>query len=142
MKHTFFLFVSLLLLSSIGCQQQGTDGDEVTEAKEVSLETWNAVKEEYHHFMAFTFHPAEDGDLAPIKKDHDAMAAKAKEFAGLAIPGELAGKGLDERVQRLAKETEALSALIESGAGDEEIKTALFGLHDVYHGVEEASMMH
>jgi len=141
MKRTFLLLSSLLVFFAVGCQQQASSEAEAeTTAEPATLESWDAVKEEYHHLMAFTFHPAEDGDLEPIKKDHAVMAEKAKEFAALGIPTEHSGKGLDVMVKKLQTETEALSALISKGASDEDIKTALFALHDVYHGVEEKSM--
>lgn len=142
MKRISLLFATLFVLILSGCQQQGSTGQENTSAsaEPASLEAWDAVKEEYHHLMAFTFHPAEEGDLNPIKKDHAAMAEKAKEFAMLGIPKEQEGKGLDELVKKLQADSEGLSNLISKGATDEEIKTALFALHDVYHRIEEVSM--
>lgn len=142
MKHTLLLFASVFVFLSFGCQQQASTGQESASAaaEPATLEAWDAMKEEYHHMMAFTFHPAEDGDLAPIKKDHAAMAEKAKEFAAMGIPEAHAGKGLDELVKKLQADSQALSDLINKGAGDEEIKTALFALHDVYHSIEEKSM--
>ncbi|MFN3316141.1 MAG: hypothetical protein ACK40K_04965 [Raineya sp.] len=98
-------------------------------------EKWKELKE-FHSVMSQTFHPSEEGNLEPIKTRSGEMAQKAKVLAKSAIPAEFATPKIKDAVKRLNKGSQQLDKLVKSGkASDEQIKTSLAALHDVFHEI-------
>lgn len=98
-----------------------------------TFDKWPALKN-FHGVMSETFHPMEDGNLEPIKTRSGEMAMKAKELAKSAIPAEFNTPAIQSAVKRLQKGSKSLSKLTKKGS-DEEIKTSLTALHDVFHEI-------
>ena len=99
-------------------------------------ESIDELKEDYHGVMAATFHPAEEDNLEPLKAQYAALATKADLWNKADMPESLQEKGLDKSLQLLAKESKEIGKLIEEGATDEEIKAAIFALHDRFHEIQ------
>ncbi len=151
MKKTVsgFLFV-VLSVYLWNCGQPKTETSATTEASSAVEEQvataasesengpWYQSKEEFHTLMALTFHPAEEGDFEPVKKNHLDLVQKAKDWSALEIPVALAEKEMDVKLQNLIKGAESVSELVTANAETEKIKTSLFALHDVFHGIEGA----
>lgn len=98
-------------------------------------EKWKELKE-FHTVMSQTFHPSEEGNLEPIKTRSNEMAEKAQILAKSAIPTEFATPKIKDAVKRLNKGSKELNKLIKTGkASDEQIKTNLAALHDVFHEI-------
>jgi hypothetical protein len=97
--------------------------------------SWEDAKEAYHHAMSSTFHPAEEGDFKPLKEGYNDLAVSAKNWMAVDIPESLDGKELKPRLKKLYKESSKIGKLIEKGVSDEELKGAIFGLHDVFHEI-------
>ncbi|MCB0571126.1 MAG: hypothetical protein KDC66_15235 [Phaeodactylibacter sp.] len=110
-----------------GAQQAGTDTEQI--AKD-----WDAAKEAYHDVMSSTFHPAEEGDLEPLKARYSELASAAKQWAALPLPENMKNKGMEELLQKLATDSEAIGAAVTSGS-DEAITTAITALHEVFHKI-------
>jgi hypothetical protein len=133
-----FLIVSFIAL--ISCNNQAAQNEEAAGAvdnNQVEMEQqWDQLKETYHNAMAGTFHPAEDGDLKPVKAMYGELANTAAAWAAAPIPEKYADKNLNESLTTLVSEAKGIGELVQNQATDEEITQALYSLHDVFHAIK------
>ena len=121
MKNIKFLFAAIALFFISFASAQVKDWKE---------------KNEFHKVMSQTFHPAEEGNLAPIKSKIAEMQAKAVAFQKSQIPAELPNKEeIKKNLDELVNGTKVLAKKIKKNASDEVIKTQLTALHDVFHKI-------
>lgn len=97
---------------------------------------WPAL-DEYHKVMAMTFHPAETGDLVPLKKYGADLATTATDLKKSVIPEELNKPGLPDIISLLEKESLAMAKMIKSKKSDAVLKKSIFALHDRFHQIVE-----
>jgi putative intracellular protease/amidase len=95
---------------------------------------WPAL-DEYHTIMSKTFHPAEEGNLEPLKMNAKLLAEKAKLLKQSVIPESLNKPGLKELVVKLEKESAALANMVSSGKTIAKQKDALVALHKRFHEI-------
>ena len=98
------------------------------------FDAWPQLKE-FHKVMSQTFHPVEEGNYEPIKTRIGEMVEKANALVSNPIPAEFNNKKVKKACVKLAKDSKKLQAKITAGATDEEIKTSLSALHDVFHTI-------
>lgn len=121
MKNIKFLFAAIALFFISFASAQVKDWKE---------------KNEFHKVMSQTFHPAEEGNLAPIKSKIAEMQANAVAFQKSEIPVELPNKEeIKKNLDELVNGTKVLAKKIKKNASDEVIKTQLTALHDVFHKI-------
>lgn len=93
-------------------------------------------KDEFHKVMGQTFHPVEEGNFAPIRERSGEMLEKAVAWQDSQIPAEFAGiASIKENLAKLVAGSESLSAKIKANCTNEEIKTHLTLLHDIFHEI-------
>lgn len=121
MKNFLTLFVMLLI--AVSAQSQSI------------FSKWPAL-DEYHKVMASTFHPSEDGNLAPIKSRSGELKTQAELVAKSDIPADFDSPAIRKAVKQLNKDSKALDKLVKSNkATDPQITKSLAALHDVFHDV-------
>lgn len=98
------------------------------------FDAWPQLKE-FHKVMSQTFHPAEEGNLEPIKTRIGEMVEKASALASSTIPTEFDTPKVKSAVLKLEKDSKKLQAKISAGASDAKITKSLVGLHDVFHRI-------
>ena len=98
--------------------------------------SWKAM-DEFHTVMSQTFHPAEDGDLAPIKKRSQEMVDKAVAWQNSTAPEGFDKQKVDESLKKLVKGTKDLQKLVKSKSTDKVLTEKLSGLHDIFHEIME-----
>ena len=99
------------------------------------FDKWTALKT-FHGVMSQTFHPAEEGNLEPIKKRSGEMVEKANALAKSAIPAEFKTEKIQTAVKKLQKGSKALDKLVKGKkASDADITKSLSALHDVFHEI-------
>lgn len=99
------------------------------------FDSWSELKS-FHDVMSQTFHPAEQGDLSPIKSRSAEMAEKAQILAKSTAPAAFNTPAILGATKRLQKGSKSLHKLIGKGvAGDEQITASLTALHDVFHEI-------
>ena len=103
--------------------------------KKSEVISWDEAKEAYHHSMSSTFHPAEEGDLEPLKESYSELAINAKNWLATPVPENLSKKELKVLLKKLDKESGKIGKLVEKGASDDELKDAIYALHDVFHNI-------
>lgn len=123
MKKGFFLIMCTLVMAAPYSKAQGI------------MAKWPELHA-FHQVMSQTFHPAEEGNLQPIKTRSGEMVKKAKELAASKVPQEFNKPDILEAVKQLVTDSEKLDKMISNGkTSDAEITKALSALHDVFHKI-------
>jgi len=121
MKHLkTFLVLSLIFAAN-------------TISAQSTFEKWPAIKG-FHEVMSQTFHPAEEGNFAPIKARSEEMMTKAA-LLQKDIPKEFKTEAIIASTGRLETKSAALHKLIISGATDEVVFKSITDLHDTFHEI-------
>ena len=97
-------------------------------------EKWPAIKT-FHGVMSQTFHPAEEGNLEPIKKRSAEMVLKAKELLKSDIPAEYKTLKIMSAAERIEIQSQELHKMVLAKATDAELTAKLTALHDVFHEI-------
>jgi hypothetical protein len=99
-----------------------------------TFEKWPAIKE-FHEIMSQTFHPAEEGNFAPIKARSEEMMTKATKVVKSDIPAAFKTEAILASAGKLESKSAALHKLVTSGAKNEVIFKSLNDLHDTFHEI-------
>ena len=121
MKKQFILCIALVALA-------------FTTKAQSTFDTWPELKD-FHNIMSATFHPAEEGNLKPIKAQSADLAAKANKLQTSLMPAEFNKPAIKTSVKKLAAESKALDVLIKKKAKDAVILKSLTALHDRFHEI-------
>ena len=93
--------------------------------------------DDFHGIMAATFHPAEEGNLQPIKTRSAELANKAKAWQKSTAPAGYDKAAVTATLQKLVKGAKELDKLVKSNATDKVLTDKLSALHDVFHEIME-----
>lgn len=99
-----------------------------------TFEKWPAIKE-FHEIMSQTFHPAEEGNFAPIKARSQEMMTKASLLLTSDIPAAFKKVAILASVGRLEIQSKELHKLVSSGSTDDVILKSISELHDTFHEI-------
>ena len=99
-----------------------------------TFDKWPPIKE-FHGVMSETFHPAEEGNLAPIKARSEEMMHKAAQLLKSEIPEEFKTNAIIASAERLQIKSKALNKLVKSNASDATIVKSITDLHDTFHEI-------
>jgi hypothetical protein len=133
----YLLIASLALCSQITFAQTETKKDKDKHENHEPKKTVWAELDAYHTVMSQTFHPAEEGNLKPVLTRSQELADKAKVLANSTVPEKYQKKDVGAILKKLEQESLALHQMVTSKKSDEEIKKAIFALHDRFHEVME-----
>lgn len=100
------------------------------------FDDWQELKT-FHTVMSETFHPSEDGNLAPIKARSGEMVTKATALSKSVIPAEFNNKDVIAAIKKLAVDSKKLDKLVQKKASDYSISKSLLALHDTFHLIVE-----
>ena len=122
MKHlkVFLVIAFITIANSVSAQS--------------TFEKWPALKA-FHELMSETFHPAEEGNLAPIKERSEEMMMKAAILLKSVIPEEFRTNSILASAERLQLKSKALHKLVTSNGPDTEILKSITDLHDTFHEI-------
>jgi len=99
-----------------------------------TFEKWPAIKE-FHGVMSQTFHPAEEGNFAPIKVRSEEMMIKAKLVVQSDIPAAFKTEAIVAAAGKLETQSATLHQLVTSGATNKVLFKSLNDLHDTFHEI-------
>ena len=122
MKHFKLFLVLTLIFVANAVSAQST------------FDKWPAIKE-FHEVMSETFHPAEEGNLAPIKARSEEMMNKAAQLLKSEIPLEFKTDAILASAERLQLKSKALHKLVKSNGSNAEILKSITDLHDTFHEI-------
>ena len=122
MKHlkAFLVLALIVVANSVSAQS--------------TFDKWPAIKE-FHEVMSQTFHPAEEGNLAPIKARSEEMMNKAAMLLKSDIPTEFRTDAILASAERLQIKSKALHKLVKSNGTDAAILKSITDLHDTFHEI-------
>jgi len=122
MKHlkAFLVLALIIVANSVSAQS--------------TFDKWPAIKE-FHEVMSQTFHPAEEGNLAPIKARSEEMMNKAAMLLKSDIPTEFRTDAILASAERLQLKSKALHKLVKSNGTDAAIVKSITDLHDTFHEI-------
>ncbi len=122
MKHlkAFLVLALIVVANSVSAQS--------------TFEKWPAIKE-FHEVMSQTFHPTEEGNLAPIKARSEEMINKAAMLLKSDIPAEFRTNAILASAERLQLKSKALHKLVTSNGSDAAILKSITDLHDTFHEI-------
>lgn len=98
------------------------------------FDDWQELKS-FHKVLSQTFHPSEEGNLAPIKARITEMVGKAEVLSKSNIPSEFSSKEVKITINKLVKECKNLEKKIQLKESDEVLTKKLFKVHDIYHEI-------
>ena len=98
--------------------------------------SWKEM-DDFHSVMSATFHPAEEGKLAPIKKRSMEMADKAVAWQKSTAPEGYDKEKVNASLTKLVEGTKELHKLVKAKSSDKILKEKLSGLHDIFHEIME-----
>ncbi|MDX1943341.1 MAG: hypothetical protein SFU99_22435 [Saprospiraceae bacterium] len=107
-----------------------------TFAMQAQADEWKEM-DEYHSVMSATFHPAEEGDLKPVMTRAGELAQKAQAWKKSTAPAKFDTPEIKKSLTLLTKESKALGKMVKKGKSEEEVKKAIFALHDRFHEIME-----
>lgn len=132
MSYRHILFLTLVIAALSRCSKTEKESSGVSHDDESE---WVEM-DSFHLIMAEAFHPYKDSaNLEPVKRLADQLVQEADQWASVQLPGKVNNDEMKAQLNRLKADTRALSAMIQSGASDEEIGAKLQALHGSFHGI-------
>ncbi len=122
---TIFSFVMMLVMLTVAKPVQAQQ-----KAKWKELDT-------FHEVMSKTFHPSEEGKLEPIRTRSAEMVEKAIAWKNSTAPEGYDQNAVKKNLKNLVKGSKKINKLVKKNASDNELKTELAALHDVFHEIVE-----
>ena len=89
----------------------------------------------FHSLMAATFHPSEDGNLAPLKQKADSLAIVAKMWQASAIPSNYKPVETKSALENLVAKTTDINNAVAANKSDADLKKLIAEAHDIFHHI-------
>lgn len=134
-KKLLFVLAFPFSLTFVGCQSTETEEKVVETPAAAEPDAWDQAMDAYHDVMSVTFHPAEEGNLAPLKERYKELADLSQSWGQVSVPERFQGKDLENMLEELKSQSVALSEKVEGGSSDEDLTEAITALHDVFHNI-------
>lgn len=96
--------------------------------------TWTEMKT-FHSYMSSTFHPAEEGDFAPLQAKADSLLIAAKLWKASTIPGDFKPVETKAALTKLVAKCQAIQKAVAAKQPNEKLKTLITEAHDVFHTI-------
>jgi hypothetical protein len=99
-----------------------------------SLEKWPELNT-FHGVMSQTFHPAEKGDLKPIRARAGEMLEKAQALQKSKRPAEFQNEQVNTAMDQLVQRVTTLKSLVDKNSDDAIVLKMLTGAHQSFHDI-------
>ena len=101
----------------------------------LELDSWKALKD-FHKVMSETFHPAESGDLEPIKERSSELMLAALNLKSSNLPKSVDTPEMKVLIDDLVKQSNALHKMVKKKLKDPILKAKLFEVHEIFHKIQ------
>lgn len=85
--------------------------------------------------MSASFHPAEEGNFAPLRQNAEEMFKAAKKWKEAEVPATYKPKETKEALKELLIKCGALHKAVVANKPDQELKVMITEAHDVFHKI-------
>lgn len=97
---------------------------------------WPAMHQ-FHGVMSKTFHPAEEGNLQPLKDSASSLLAKAVAWQASAVPAGYNAKVTAPILKKLVRQCGIVKKAVAAGKPDAELTAQITKAHDIFHEIME-----
>ncbi|MBK7558872.1 MAG: hypothetical protein IPI54_11630 [Chitinophagaceae bacterium] len=88
--------------------------------------------------MSITFHPAEEDNLEPVKKNAAELLSRAKAWQKADAPAGYNGTATQPVLKQLVKQCKLINAAVKkNNKSDAELKIMITRAHDIFHEIKE-----
>src|SRR5688572_7072291 len=108
----------------------------LTAAQSQEKKQWKEMHD-FHAVMSSTFHPAEDGNLQPIRSRSQEMYDKAVSWSKSDAPEGYDKEAVKKSLKKLVGGSKEINKLVKENAEDKVLTEKLTALHDVFHEIME-----
>jgi hypothetical protein len=95
---------------------------------------WPEMKA-FHSFMSSTFHPAEEGNFAPLKEKANDLFEAARVWQKSAIPDNFKPVETKAALKKLVVKCGAVRKAVEAKQPDEVLNRLITEAHDIFHTI-------
>ena len=96
-----------------------------------------AELQRFHAVMSKTFHPAEEGNLQPVKDSAASLLAKAKIWQAATVPADYNKEETTKTLALLVAKCEELNTAVMANKSDADLKKLITEAHDIFHQIVE-----
>ncbi len=89
----------------------------------------------FHTYMSTTFHPAEEGDFAPLKARADSLLVAATLWQASPIPANYKPAETIAALGKLVKQCTEIMKAVGSNADNVTLMKKITGAHDIFHTI-------
>lgn len=91
----------------------------------------------FHAVMAETFHPAEEGNLQPVRDNASDLVTKAKAWQASAVPEGYDKQKTIKTLKTLVAKCKEIKSAVKVKKNDKELTRLITEAHDVFHRIVE-----
>ncbi len=99
-------------------------------------EKWKEM-ESFHEVMSATFHPAEENNFAPLKKQAAELLERAKKWKTSTAPAGYNAKTAAPILDKLVIATDEVNKAVKAKKSDADLKKLITKAHHVFHEIAE-----
>lgn len=121
MKKTIFALCMILFTQTVSFAQQ---------------EKWKEM-ESFHEIMSATFHPAEENNLSPVKKQATELLDRAKKWKASTAPAGYNAKTVAPILDKLVIASDEVNKAVKAKKSDADLKKLITQAHHVFHEIAE-----
>ena len=92
---------------------------------------------DFHEVMSTTFHPAEEGNLKPLREKADLLYTRAKAWKASAVPAGYNAAKTADTLKRLVKQCKSVKKAVKANKTDAELTAMITEAHEVFHEIME-----
>ncbi len=97
---------------------------------------WPEMKA-FHTLIAASFHPAEEGNLAPVKEKAESLYQAARTWRESEVPAGFKKEETQNALKKLEIKCGELHKAVVAQASDDRIKALITEAHDAFHTIVE-----
>ncbi|HMO63463.1 MAG TPA: hypothetical protein PKC39_15140 [Ferruginibacter sp.] len=96
--------------------------------------SWPEMKR-FHQYMSTTFHPAEEGNLAPLKAKADSLYIHALLWEQSTIPPGFKPEETKKALTKLSAQCASIQQAVTAGKDDATLTKLITEAHDIFHHI-------
>lgn len=95
---------------------------------------WKELND-FHSLMSRTFHPSEEGNLAPLRMKSDSLVQAAQKWNKAPIPANFKPVETKEQLDKLENQCREIHAAVKAGKPDANLTTMIKDAHEMFHKI-------
>ena len=95
---------------------------------------WQEMKT-FHLYISATFHPAEEGNLQPLKEKADSLYNAAKNWQASAIPSNYKPTETTAALKKLVKQCASIKKYVDAKMSDKDLTHLITEAHEIFHNI-------